>query len=192
MSIEAPKFYLVVLGGRLRSSNIELHDVRWVIGNCIEDTFPELRSQWFGSSKGLHVDSFVEVKFVDGYKISLIKNMKPENNECINDNNFNHKLWFVNLGGYHPDKLLELHEFGLVVAENSHKAKKIAKRRFLSDVKLQHKDDMHQLNRFELIDNCKSIENLNQWTIKLTPDKLERSQKLKPDWCGYRKIDNMS
>ena len=35
--------YLVVLGGRAEKANIELHDVRWVVGSKIEDTYDALR-----------------------------------------------------------------------------------------------------------------------------------------------------
>ena len=48
--------YLVVLGGRANKANIELHDVRWVVGSKIEDTYDTLRKDWFGSLKGLHID----------------------------------------------------------------------------------------------------------------------------------------
>ena len=50
--------YLVVLGGKAKRANIELHDVSWVVGSKIEDTFDFLRNDWFGSSKGLHIDSY--------------------------------------------------------------------------------------------------------------------------------------
>ena len=43
--------YLVLLGGKAKKANIELHDVRWVIGSKIEDTYDTLRKDWFGSSK---------------------------------------------------------------------------------------------------------------------------------------------
>ena len=36
--------YLVVLGGRAEKANIELHDVRWVVGSKIEDTYDNLRT----------------------------------------------------------------------------------------------------------------------------------------------------
>ena len=64
--------YLVVLGGRAKKANIELHDVRWVIGSKIEDTFDTLRNDWFGSPRGLHIDSYKKIKYVDGFKINLI------------------------------------------------------------------------------------------------------------------------
>ena len=64
--------YLVVLGGRAKKANIELHDVRWVVGSKIEDTYKTLRKDWFGSSKGLHIDSYKKIQYIDGHKINLI------------------------------------------------------------------------------------------------------------------------
>ena len=71
--LEKNFLYLVVLGGRANKSNIELHDVRWVVGSKIEDTFDTLRKDWFGSQKGLHIDSYKKIKYIDGYKINLKK-----------------------------------------------------------------------------------------------------------------------
>ena len=53
--------YLVVLGGRSKKANIELHDVRWVVGSKIEDTYDTLRKHWFGSPEGLHIDSYKKI-----------------------------------------------------------------------------------------------------------------------------------
>ena len=64
--------YLVVLGGRAEKANIEVHDVRWVVGSKIEDTYDTLRKDWFGSSRGLHIDSYKKIQYIDGYKINLI------------------------------------------------------------------------------------------------------------------------
>ena len=98
--------YLVVLGGRAKKANIELHDVRWVVGTKIEDTFDTLRKNWFGSSKGLHIDSYKKIRWIDGYKINLINTKKKK----INKNNLNKnkkQLWFVNLGGYEIGSMQE-------------------------------------------------------------------------------------
>ena len=64
--------FLVVLGGRADKANVELHDVRWAVGSQIEDTFNDLRNNWFGSIDGLHIDSFKKIEYIDGYKINLI------------------------------------------------------------------------------------------------------------------------
>ena len=63
--------YLVVLGGSVNRANIELHDVRWVVGTKIEDTFDTLRREWFGLIEGLHIDSYKKIKYVDGFRIDL-------------------------------------------------------------------------------------------------------------------------
>ena len=75
--------YLVVLGGKAKKANIELHDVRWVVGSKIENTFDTLRKDWFGSLKGLHIDSYKKINYVNGYKITLknIENMKLKKNK---------------------------------------------------------------------------------------------------------------
>ena len=64
--------YLVVLGGRAKKANIELHDVWRVVGSKIEDTYDTLRKDWFGSPKGLHIDSYKKIKYINSYKINLI------------------------------------------------------------------------------------------------------------------------
>ena len=58
--------YLVVLGGRANKANIELHDVSWVVGSKIEDTYKTLRNDWFGSLKWLHIDSYKKIEYIDG------------------------------------------------------------------------------------------------------------------------------
>ena len=37
-----------MVGGRSPKANIELHDFRWIIVSKIEDTFDQLRNDWFG------------------------------------------------------------------------------------------------------------------------------------------------
>ena len=49
---------MVVLESRLKKADIELHDVRWVVGSKIEDTYDTLRKGWFEFKKGLHIDSY--------------------------------------------------------------------------------------------------------------------------------------
>ena len=98
--------FIVVLGGRSLKSNIEIHDVRWVLGESLEDTFPELRKQWIGKLNGLHIDSYKRIRYVAWYKKAISKYNKQ--------NSINHKiegeyLLFINLGGYNPKKMYEEH-----------------------------------------------------------------------------------
>ena len=55
-TVEKIHLFLVVLGGRAKNANVELHDVRWVVGSKIEDTYDVLRRNWFGNFEGLHID----------------------------------------------------------------------------------------------------------------------------------------
>ena len=34
---------------------------------------PALKQQWFGLKQGLHIDSYVGIERVDGYKVELIR-----------------------------------------------------------------------------------------------------------------------
>ncbi len=125
--------YLVVLGGRSEKANIELHDVRWVVGSKIQDTYDTLRKDWFGSPKGLHIDSYKKIRYLNGYKINLrnVENSKINKNKFSNKSNTKKNLWFVNIGGYDPRSMQEKHEFGLVIAANKLEAKNIAKSKWL-------------------------------------------------------------
>ena len=148
--------YLVVLGGKAKKANIELHDVRWVVGSNIEDTYDTLRKDWFGSPKGLHIDSYKKIKYVDGYKINLkyFEKDKIYKEQLVKKNKDKKYLWFVNIGGYNPTSMQEKHEFGLVIASNKLEAKNIAKSKWLIGCKKKHKDNIASLERLFCCDDC--------------------------------------
>ena len=170
---DQPKLFLVVLGGRIDGCHIELHDVRFVVGADIEATIPELRRQWFGRRRGLHLDSWMELRHIDGYAVEL----RPEPSAA------GMQLWFVNMGGYNPSDLLELHQIGLVVAPSAAAAKARAKRRLLPDAQQRHKDDLHA------VDDCLPLDLLEGWHVQLRANPSGGSQPQVPDWWGYRPID---
>ncbi len=183
--------YLVVVGGRIPKANIEVHDVRWVIGSKIEDTFDDLRKGWFGTIDGLHIDSYKKIYSVDGYKIKLKKSQnKNSKSNIFNKIKDNKKLWFINLGGYNPKSMQEIHEFGLVVASTASDAKKIAKSKWLNGFKKKHNDDINCLQSFSDVDDCKLIKNIKNWEIELIIEDIKSEQTNYPDWFGYLIIDN--
>ena len=183
--------YLVVLGGRAEKANIELHDVRWVVGSKIEETFNTLRKDWFGSSKGLHIDSYKKIQYIDGHKINLknVENNKIGKKQLVKKNNAKKYLWFVNIGGYNPTSMMEKHEFGLVIASNKLEAKNIAKSKWLIGCKKKHKDDLASLEMLISCDDCKQIKKIGNWEIELIPDNNFIQENNYPDWYGYKKID---
>ena len=179
-----------MLGGRAKKANIELHDVRWVVGSKIEDTYDTLRKDWFGSLKGLHIDSYKKNKYIDGYKINLINLEKDKKKAISKKKNKDKKyLWFVNIGGYYPTSMQEKHEFGLVIASNKLEAKNIAKSKWLIGCKKKHKDDIASLEMLISCDDCELIKKIGNWEIKLTPDNVYIDENNYPDWYGYRRID---
>ena len=183
--------YLVVLGGRAEKANIELHDVRWVVGSKIEDTFDTLRKDWFGSSKGLHIDSYKKIKYIDGHKINLInlEKDKVEKNQLVKKNKAKKNLWFVNIGGYNPTSMQEKHEFGLVIASNKLEAKNIAKSKWLIGCKKKHKDDLASLEMLISCDDCELIKKIGNWEIELIPNNNCYQENNYPDWYGYKKME---
>ena len=182
-----------MLGGRAEKANIELHDVRWVVGSKIEDTYDTLKKEWFGSPKGLHIDSYKKIKHIDGYKINLINfaRDKKDAKQLVKKNKLKKHLWFVNIGGYHPTSMQEKHEFGLVAASNKLEAKNIAKSKWLIGCKKKHKDDIASLEMLISCDDCELIKKIGNWEIELTPDNKFIEENNSPDWYGYKRIDEI-
>ena len=193
VTVEKNYLFLVVLGGRAKKANVELHDVRWVVGSRIEDTFEVLRNDWFGNFEGLHIDSYKKIKHVDGYKINLknIENKKLKNNKLFNGNAIKKKLWFVNIGGYDPNSMQEKHEFGLVVASSKLEAKNIAKSKWLIGTKKKHKDDIASLKMLIGCAECELVKKIGNWEVELILETELVEESNNPDWYGYKRIDRI-
>lgn len=164
------KLFMVCLGGSAPKANIELHDLQFVVADKIEETYEQLKRNWFGNINGLHLDSYKEIRGADGYRIMLQD--KPQ----VSEKN----LYFVNLGGYQKDTLYELHEFALFVAGSEAEAKNKAKASLLKNVFHQHKDNLKE------VDDCLKIRSVYGKYIHL--EKSEETFDLQPDWFGYNVI----
>lgn len=106
------KVFLVGLGGTVKGANIEVHDKQFVLGDHIEDCYEELKKRWYGDV--LHIDTYTELKYIDGYKIVL--------GEVAEE-----KLYFIVYGGYDKNRIDEIHEYGYLLARNSKEVKEKAK-----------------------------------------------------------------
>ncbi len=184
--------FIVVIGGKTAKSNIELHDVRWVIGRYIEDTFDQIREGWFGDIKGLHLDSYKKITEIDGHRVNIKKGKKTtyqkKDNITLESRRYK-KLWFVNLGGYDSNSMSENHEFGLFVANTADEAKAKAKKNLLTNSLKKHTDDISKLSAFKDIDDFELISQIGDWEIELVNDAKLSYEKLTPDWFGYLRID---
>ncbi|MEB3317149.1 MAG: DUF1543 domain-containing protein [Cyanobacteriota bacterium] len=172
--VASPQLFLVVLGGRLPGAHIELHDVRFVAGHSLDDTLPALRRQWFGRRRGLHIDSFMAVRQVGQFAVDLRREPWVGRE----------RLWFVNVGGYRPERLAEEHAFGLVVDATAAGAKRQALAAWLPEAVSRHKDDLRAL---EGVDDCLALDTVGGWRVHLSPAAGPPPPQ-RPDWFGYRPI----
>ncbi|NIF24910.1 DUF1543 domain-containing protein [Pantoea sp. Tr-811] len=135
--------YIVMLGGRHPSAKIEVHDVLFAHADSLEQAYPQLRSAWFGSAKGLHIDAWMEVAGVDGYRVELRQGPAPAGAP---------RLFFINLGGYEPQVFGEAHHYLLVVARDKAEAKKMGKQRMQTGWLKPHTDALLE------VDDCLAID----------------------------------
>ena len=145
------KLFAIYLGGRASKCNTELHDVVFSCGNKIEDTYKDLLDKWFGLPDRLHIDSWVELKYVDGFEV-VLSNDKP-----ISKN----KLFFINLGGYDKNKFEELHESRFFVGKDDKNIKLRAKQTLLLGFDQVHTDDIYD------VDDCIEIKEVSGLYVNL-------------------------
>lgn len=131
------KLYMFYVGGNCGNSNVELHDVRFSIGETPEDCHDDLRKQWWGDPESLHLDCWGAVEQADGFDIALTRDAPHEGID---------KLFFVNLGGYDPAEFSELHKNILLVAPDAKAAKAKALAR-IEDWSLPHKDSLFEVEK---------------------------------------------
>ena len=145
------KLFAIYLGGRAIKCNTELHDVVFSCGNKIEDTYKDLLDKWFGLPDRLHIDSWVELKYVDGFEV-VLSNDKP-----ISKN----KLFFINLGGYDKNKFEELHESRFFIGKDEKNIKLRAEQSLLLGFDQVHTDDIYD------VDDCIEIKEVSGLYVNL-------------------------
>lgn len=125
--------FVVMLGGKHPSAKIEVHDVVFAVGEQLADCYPQLRSQWFGQARGLHIDSWMAVSGVDGYQLQW-SNQAPSHDDL--------RLYFINLGGYQVGEFGEDHRYFLVVAKDQASAKALGKQQLSKFWDKPHTDNI--------------------------------------------------
>jgi hypothetical protein len=170
------KLFMFYVGGNCGNSNVELHDVRFSIGQTPEDCHEDLRRQWWGEPESLHLDCWGAVEQADGYDIGL-SNRPPQEQQL--------KLFFVNLGGYDPSEFTELHKNVLIVSPDEATAKAKAK------IQISHWQKPHRDQLFEIektIDIGAQMQR-SGYHLTLTPATREKTFQFE---CDYRLIGRAS
>jgi len=160
------KLFAVYLGGRADRCNIELHDVVFVVGSSIEETYPLLATKWFGNLEQFHIDSYVHLQSIDGYEIQLVKDPAKID--------LSKKLYFINLGAYKSFEFTEYHQSAFYVSESSPEAVKRAKSELCKGLQTIHKDDVVVIDRVSNtaefdIDDVLEIREVDEYYISLIP-----------------------
>ncbi len=167
---DARQLYMFYVGGRAGRSNIEVHDVQFAAVAQVEEAYPALRQAWFGDADSLHLDGYLRVRWVGGFAVSL--GASPCSSGL--------RLYFINMGGYQPEQLAELHAFGLFVAADEAAAKAMARTQLLAGTRLRHKDDLME------VDDCLALREVDGLYVQLHADPQGRADP--PEWQGYRPI----
>ena len=165
------KLFAIYIGGEFAHANIEVHDMRFVVAESINDTHVELKRQWWGKHGTLHIDCWSEITQADGYAVTL----KQEPATDIN------KLYYVNLGGYDPSQFLEVHKNMFVVADTASKAKV----RALKTVR--HWDAFHKDDMYEAEQSISISETLKAKSLYIHLEKIE-DESPSPFICFYKKL----
>ncbi|HEV8051511.1 MAG TPA: DUF1543 domain-containing protein [Parachlamydiaceae bacterium] len=181
--LDGKKLFAVYLGGRADKCNIELHDVVFVVGSSIEETYPLLAKKWFGNLQGFHIDSYMELQHIDGYKIEVCKE-HPKDKPLK-------KLYFINVGAYKTGEFTEYHQSEFYVAESSPEAIKRAMSELCKGMKTIHKDDVVVLDKVNHpldfdVDDVLEIQEVDDYYISLKPS---TSTKQMTPISAYLKLD---
>ena len=148
-----PKLFAAYVGGRAPKCNTELHDVIFVVGDTIEQTYSQLTQLWFGSREDLHIDSWLELSVIDGHAVTLSKTPASTTQ----------KLFFVNLGAYEAQQFTETHANAFMVGADVESVKQRAKSSLLKGM-----DKIHTDSLFE-VDDCLAVESVQGWFVHLEP-----------------------
>jgi hypothetical protein len=112
------KLYMVLLGCTPEGRLTEQHDIFFGIGTSVGELKADMYRFWPDGGQ-LHVDSWREVTYVNGYTVSIIPKTDAPSPE---------KLFFINLGGYKQGEFEEYHYKTVIVGKAMSDAVKASKK----------------------------------------------------------------
>jgi hypothetical protein len=171
------KLFVVYIGGAHEKSLIELHDMRFVVGQNIADSYDQLRNGWWGVPDSLHIDAWGALEYADGYDIHLSQDIAANPKE---------KLYFINLGGYDQNQFTELHKNIFVVAKSESEAKIKGIKQIL-DWQSYHQDYQYEVENIIDLTNITLAKNLY---IHLKPSKQQKEFKFICKYLPIAAINN--
>jgi len=113
---------MILLGASMPGRNTEQHDIYFGIAEELNDLHGDLLKFWPEAGRKLHIDAWREVRFIDGYELTIVprNDSKPSVQSLA-------KLFFINLGGYKKNEFEEFHYKMIVAAKDKGEAIQLAK-----------------------------------------------------------------
>ena len=175
--------FAVYLGGSGPRANIELHDVVFVVGSSLEETYPKLIEKWFGYPEKIpHIDSYIELTHADGFEIRLVLGKGNKNGP---------KLYFVNFGAYAEKLLGELHQSAYYVTSDKSTATQRAKKELCVGMVQPHLDNhlevegLVEFNKFD-VDDVLEIDCVDGYHLEFIPSEIKITPLANPGYIRLR------
>src|ERR1700761_7445719 len=183
------KLFMLLLGCKPPGRHTEQHDIFFGIAHNLNELAPVMKAFWPGPER-IHVDAWREVKEVDGFEIKIIE-LTGENRPA----GLQKKLFFINLGGYLPNRFEEQHYIVLTVKNDKAEAFKTAKQTLFYKQNgfpgaTSHIDDKYGVDVDDLyqIEEMLTDEQKEKFAISIVP---AEGMSADPMHLGYLKMSQL-
>lgn len=147
--MEQLKLFMVLLGCKPPGRHVEQHDFFFGIAASLNNLVDEMQAFWPEAEGKIHIDGWREVNTVEGYQVNIVPKLAISNQ--------GKKLFFINLGGYQPNRFEEQHYVLLTAKDNSASALRDAKSTlFFQNSNSSHVDDKYGID----VDDIYQIEDI--------------------------------
>jgi hypothetical protein len=174
------KLFMILLGCKPKGRHVEQHDFFFGIAPSLNDLVGEMNAFWPEAEGRIHIDGWREVNTVEGYQVKIV-----HKNDAATQRK---KLFFINLGGYQPNKFEEQHYVLLTAKEDSTSALRDAKSTlFFQNSNSSHVDDKYGID----VDDIYKVEDIlspqfkEKYQIALAPTDNQVEDELH---LGYLKM----
>ena len=186
-----PKLYMLLLGSKAPSRNVEQHDYFFGIASNLKELVPQIKAFWPEAGASIHIDGYREVTTVDDHRIEVV--LKDELTQPSAK-----RLFFINLGGYQEGKLEEQHYIMLsvqddrVAAVQTSKKTEFFKAKTIASVKgaNSHIDEKYGIDVDDIyrIEDILSPAQKSMYHIRITPEPGLPADQIH---LGYFKLDKL-
>lgn len=183
--------YMLLLGSKAPGRHIEQHDVFFGIAAQVSELVPLLKKFWPEAGNTLHADGWRIIRQVDSYAVKVVeKQVAPFTSTP-------EKLFFINLGGYQPNKLEEQHYQVLTVQRDKAAAVRQSMQSLFYKTNTikgtsanSHVDDKYGIDVDDIyeIEDLLMAEQKEQYRVMITPADNDTTD---PVQLGYYRMDKL-